>query len=141
MQLVMRQCHVMPVGPFTVALAVSSLLWLAGCQGTGLGQQGRWTAEEVVVGLWTPDTEIQNEAIAWATRVRDPRVLEALVGKLKAECTDLDPGYYYPMSVVTALEYQGAEVEVTTNGYRVRYPGCGYWLSVPLKRTATEVPE
>src|SRR5438552_14332383 len=68
-----------------------------GCRSTQSSQgQGPHEAhvQTIITNMWTPDNDIESDAIDAARSIKDPRILEALVGKLKAEGVTYSPDYW-----------------------------------------------
>lgn len=113
-----------------------------GCRSThkveGLvSEDGESRVQEIITGLWTPDTQIIQKAVAAAATVKDPRIAEALVGKL-AEDETYTPEHPFHRALVDSLEFQGYKVELLPESqqYSVQWSKIKHEVLVPTRAAA-----
>lgn len=94
----------------------------------------------LLADLWTPEKETERDALERASKLRDIRIGEALVGKMWTDARLFAPSYYYPQLVVDALRSQGFRVDVLKDEYIVAWPDIPTSVRIPHSCSAPHCP-
>lgn len=123
-----------PRSYFVLGLLAVALGTPHGCTRATCARPQDETVALLLADLWTPDKEVEQAALVRAAQLKDPRIGEALVGKMWSDVVGYHPTYPYAELVVDALRAQGFQVELEERGYRVTWPNGPLSELIPYSR-------